>query len=103
MLLYLAEGNIFELQGQYTQAESVLRRGLGNIDDDIAAGVDDRATAFFTLGDLLLLLKAEFHEGLARVLSLQDRLTEAEIEMRYGLQTLLRRFGRGLTVHRATT
>ena len=93
-VLYLAEGNIFELQGQYTQAESVLRRGLGNIDDDIAAGVDDRATAFFTLGDLLLLLKAEFHEGLARVLSLQDRLTEAEIEMRYGLQTLLRRFGR---------
>ena len=93
-MMYVAEGAISQLQGRHEQAEEVYRRGLGKVDDDITDGVDDRAYTLYTLGDILLLYKAEFHNELARVLSRLDRLTEAEIEMRHGLQTYLGRFGR---------
>ena len=64
------------------------------IDADIARGNDPRGGLLYSLADLLVLYKADTHGLLAGTLVRQDRLVEAEIEVRKALETYLRRFGR---------
>ena len=90
----MGEGNLLKTRGLYKEAEAHLRRGLEIIESDIESGTDAKSASLYSLSDVRVLFKAEFHGFLAFVLVRQERLIEAEIEARNGLTTYLRRFGR---------
>ena len=92
--LKFVEGILLQKRGRYAAAEEVFRKGLREADRAITRGTDAPAVFIYSLADVLVLFKADFHGMLAKTFVGQNRLVEAEIEARNGLETYLRRFGR---------
>ena len=93
----LGEGRLEYYQGDYSEAEQILRESLKAIEDDIANGIDGRNIKGGTgtpLETARITMKTYTLRFLGQTLMRQGRLAEAEVVARDALFTQVRHFGR---------
>ena len=89
---HMAHARVLEYQGRYRDAERRFREALGEVERDTPKAA--QSALFYDHATTRILRLGDFHSGLARVLTRQGRLAEAEVEARHALRVFVERFGR---------